>query len=98
MNVLLRPRLGGSKLREQPHGPSLHTGQPVLVIDDASLFVFLVAGPGTNGPLVGLLMYLNKAGLANTLLHRVNGIEMPPRALAAARDIRAPAVEDVVKR
>ena len=69
----------------------------MLVIDDASLFVFLVAGPGANGPLVGLLMYLNKAGLANTLLHRVNGIEMPPRALAAARDIWPPGAEDVIK-
>jgi len=68
-----------------------------MEVDRAGLFVALVAGPWPNRPLVGLVVDIHKARLANGFVHRVDNVAFATGSFATGENVRAPALEDVVR-
>lgn len=71
-NLILRPRLGRPEFTKQPHSPALHPRHPMLVINRAGLFIFLITGPRPNGPFVFFFTDIHKPNLAEGVLHHID--------------------------
>lgn len=98
LDLLLAPGMGRTKFGEQPHGPAFQTRTPVLMIDHARLFEFLVARPWPNRPFVELLMDIGESCTLDPFGHLVEGVDASTGPFATGQDIRAPVVQDVIGR
>lgn len=71
-NLIMRPRFRRPEFTKQPHSPALHTRHPMLVINRAGLFIFLITGPGPDGPFVFFFTDIDKPSLAERVLHHID--------------------------
>lgn len=95
-DFLLSPRLGGSKLRKQPHAPPLHSIHPMLIVDCPSLLVPTIPRPSTNRPFVDLLVHFNESGFADGACHGIDDVAFSACGFAAHQHFCAPGSEDAV--
>jgi hypothetical protein len=93
MNLLLSPRLRGSKFSEKPHGITFQTRCPNQIIDSPRFLKEIIFSPRAQGYFVNVLVHINKTCLFDGSFHGTLRCERAASPLTARNHVLPPAGE-----